>query len=937
MKIVSIKYKLLAIFAAFLLAVTLLNALLASYLINRESQAEAYNRLSRELIVFQNDLQEMRNRMSNVSMQAARDEKNLSDMAVLYSQLLKLKNQPSAPLDSAVSLNRVTSLNRLQLILLSARLSSVAVYLDDDLSHFVTPQAAGMIKRHDSQTRVVGIQQYRNGKVPLDDWRNWSEIPLPGSIHRHFPNVDRVTVSFDFPAQEVIELHVIVPIQGMIRQSFNEVIAENLSIATPTTALQAQLTQEDLPVRIGMFVFTQVFDKGFLQNLTEKTGLLPAIISADGQQRVQLVDLATPTEVLSAQRDPLIQLHTVNIGGDSYYQASMPWQIAEDGSSLILSQALSRENTIATIRQTVMGIIAASVFILVLGGAVGYSLISRIVAPIRALTRAVSAMGLEKPEMVEEEVDREYSQRIALRRYLQHPIAPQSEDEISELTSVFNNIAGQLHALIGGLEAKVNERTHELADSNRQLLSAKEHAESASRAKSAFLANMSHELRTPLNAILGFSELMTNNPLLHESLRENIEIISRSGKHLLALINDVLDMAKIEAGQVNLENAAFDLGTLVRDIIDMMQQRAFNKGLQLRIDQSSLFPRFIVGDQARLRQILINLVSNAIKNTEQGGVTLRLDTKDNKISHLLIDVEDTGIGIAVEDQQKVFEPFVQLGEQGTNKGTGLGLTITRQFVKMMGGNIWLESAPGKGSLFRLDLPLIEAQEADITMAEQVIVKDEVMALAPDQGEYRILIVEDQRDNQLLLSRFMESVGFKVRIAENGEQGVQLFESWHPHFIWMDRRMPVMDGIQATRRIRELAGGKEVKIAAVTASAFDEERDEMLASGMDDYVRKPYRPGEIYDCLSRQLGVKYLYESAVESDVIEPDISLTPQMLNSLPEALRNEFVEVLESLESKRIEAVIQQVSMHDQELQSKLTQLARNFDYTTILKALKD
>jgi CheY-like chemotaxis protein len=252
---------------------------------------------------------------------------------------------------------------------------------------------------------------------------------------------------------------------------------------------------------------------------------------------------------------------------------------------------------------------------------------------------------------------------------------------------------------------------------------------------------------------------------------------------------------------------------------------------------------------------------------------------------------------------------------------------------MMGGNIRLESIPGKGSLFRIDLPLNEAKESDIVKMEPAQMSN-VTGLAPEQPEYRILIVEDQYENQLLLAQLMESVGFKVKIAENGEQGVEMFRSWQPHFIWMDRRMPGMDGVEATRRIRELPGGKQVKIAAVTASAFAEERRKILAAGMDDYVSKPYRAAEIYNCLSKHLNVRYVYEDSAEPQ--EKDVSLTPQMLDSLSGELLNEFEDALEDLDAEHIEAVIKRIGKYDQVLQKKLSNLAGNYDYPAILRVLR-
>jgi signal transduction histidine kinase/CheY-like chemotaxis protein len=470
---------------------------------------------------------------------------------------------------------------------------------------------------------------------------------------------------------------------------------------------------------------------------------------------------------------------------------------------------------------------------------------------------------------------------------------------------------------------------------NEELLRARDAAEAANKAKSVFLANMSHELRTPLSAILGFSGMMRRDPKLTGNQRENLDIINRSGEHLLNLINDVLEVAKIEAGHLQLEITAFDLAHLVREVTEMMQIRAQEKGLRLLLDPSSEFPRHITSDEARIRQILINLINNAVKFTEQGDVTVRLGVKNNAEHHLLIEIEDTGPGIAPEDQTRLFDPFVQLGHADTRRGTGLGLTITRQFVQMMGGNIAVESTLGKGSLFRVELPVEPAHNAD-RLKPATRRQGDVVGLAPGQPAFRILIAEDQRENQLLLSRLMTGIGLEVKVADNGRQCLELFQDWRADLIWMDRQMPVMDGIEATQHLRRLPDGQRVKIVAVTAAAFKEQQQELLDAGMDDFVRKPYRFDEIYDCLARQLGIEYVYRNDGAIEDAKP-LVLTPAMLAGLPGELRDQLKAALTNLDSDQIATLILRIGERDATLGHALTCLSENFDYPAIINALKE
>lgn len=501
-----------------------------------------------------------------------------------------------------------------------------------------------------------------------------------------------------------------------------------------------------------------------------------------------------------------------------------------------------------------------------------------------------------------------------------------SESQIKAMMDFFTQFA----QLIGNVGLTQKRLEDAIAKRTAELVIAKEQADTANRAKSAFIANMSHELRTPLNAILGFSEILGRDANLSESQKETLSIIHKSGDHLLGLINDVLDIAKIEAGSVILESKPFDLRNMILDITDMLSIRAQAKNLQLLVEQSSDFPLYILGDQGKLRQILINLISNAIKATEQGGVSLRLGFRAKR---LIIEVEDTGCGIALEDQSKIFSAFVQVGLQDKQQGTGLGLAITRQFVELMGGHISLMSEMGKGSIFRVELPVELAHAEDIPDAP--ITTNMVVGLEAGQPSYRILVVDDQKDNRLLLQRLLGDVGFEVRFAENGAEAVEQFSQWQPDFIWMDRRMPVMDGMEATRKIRALPNGDKVKIAAVTASTFSEETAELSVAGFDDIVNKPFRPEQIFDCMEQLLGVQFI-RNEIKSDVKTPIFEITPAELAQLPRALQQELANALMTLNKKAIFNVVEKIAQISPNLANALEIPLQKYDYDGISKLVK-
>ncbi len=466
----------------------------------------------------------------------------------------------------------------------------------------------------------------------------------------------------------------------------------------------------------------------------------------------------------------------------------------------------------------------------------------------------------------------------------------------------------------------------------KDLRAAKTMAENANQAKSIFLANMSHELRTPMNAVLGFSKIMQNDPDITNSQRQNLDIINRSGTHLLNLINDILDMAKIEAGRIIIVPEPFDLGETVRDIIDMMREKAQSKGLHLVHYEPSGFPRFIETDPYKLRQILINLIGNAIKYTDNGKVSLRMNTavhsESNKI-WLICDIEDTGVGIDIADQEKVFQPFMQAGKNMSQKGTGLGLPITEQYIKLMGGSISLTSQLNKGSVFHFELPVRKVSEAEIMAVKPP--SQQVIGLAENQQLHRLLIVDDHVEGRLLLQKILQPLGFQLREACNGLEAVQIFKQWHPHLIWMDMRMPIMNGIEATRQIKALPNGKETIIVALTASVFEDQREELFTAGVDAFMSKPYRIEEIFTCLHQYLKVEFIYQEAALSDnSFSEDIKQS--CFQTLPDELKQHLQNAALELDMEKTLGVIEEVKKINFSLARQFQQAVEKMDFQAIL-----
>jgi PAS domain S-box-containing protein len=604
-----------------------------------------------------------------------------------------------------------------------------------------------------------------------------------------------------------------------------------------------------------------------------------------------------------------------------------------------------------------------------------------------------------------------------------HESMPAFTDHEVELAQT---IAGQIAGAIAN--AKYLDELRQARDVAER---ARSEAEAASQAKSMFLANMSHELRTPLNAVLGFSELMTYASNLTRGQRENLAIIGRSGEHLLALISDVLDLSKIEAGKVELMAEVFDLHGILQGLEEMFRLRAAQRDLRIRFEIALNVPRYIRADVGKLRQVLINLLGNAVKFTKQGGVTVRLgkaacfspssiynkrrsmefterggramrekpqdqqvESEDQTLKAgegilrqaqddkgkgeslvvpneceesrafdsaqdgnedidcpvefvtLHFEVQDTGVGIAPEELEKVFDAFTQT-ESGrkSRQGTGLGLPISREYVRMMGGELTVESEVGKGSCFRFDIQAELPSQAEIDALRVRTASRHVLGLAPGQeapdgGPYRILIVEDVEASRRLLIQLLQPLGFEVQAVSNGQEGVEVWEAWQPHLIFMDMGMPVLDGHEATRVIRTRTEPKHISpvIVALTASAFEEDREGILAEGCDEFIRKPFREAKIFDVLQQHLGVEFVY--ADESEKRPSGAKGVPEDFSAsvvaLPDALQEELMRAARNADIGRLNELIETVRAQDMQLADALDALAYDFSYGQIQDMLE-
>jgi len=859
----GLEQKLILVLVA-LLSVTITSlALLASYSTARQNEAAAFANLDRDLQTWQTDLADSVAHLRDVALREVNDPASMASLSRLLALQFKIaETAHSIELSRTLGYQKSVALARMLLILRTGGFNSIAVYTRGRLSHLVSTSRSGMMLASTAHGEVwISAAADVHGALPLQSWPSWQPDVPPQDVALTVTSPTLPTVSFTFPTPEATAIQITIPVLGRaqaISPDWDETADRFVSDLTVAGSEPGEFAEA--PVPLAVIIFSKLIDRAVLQDIYDRTGDWASLYSPQSNHIQQLaVSLPLGAQLSSRFGTSSQPVHAsilhrqVNTRTDSFYQALMQWRF-DHQSPFVMGLASSRQATLHNVRQTLSTILLVAVGILVLSVAVGAFWVRRFIDPIVALTGAAKAIGSKR-----------YTGAIAniTAATELRPLNIEASDEVGELANAFNAMIAELRRSIETLEQRVQERSLE--------------ALKLAHARSDFLAQMSHELRTPLNAILGYAQILLRNPQPDARQARALSTIQESGLHLLTLINDILDLARMEAAKLELVPHEVVLSIFLQGLTNIIEVKAHEKNLRFVLEAASDLPHAVRVDEKRLRQILLNLLGNAIKFTDAGSVTLRVQSFEPlekstdpapAVRHvrLRFEVEDTGIGIPVEQQSRLFQPFAQLGEfKRREGGSGLGLAISNALMNLMGGKIGLHSEPGKGSRFWIELDLPRAAGADVVSPRRVVTSYE-------GSEKKILVVDDVTHSRAMLVETLEGLGFTVSDAASGRDAIERVPVLKPDLVLMDLMMPGMDGTEAIRQIRQLPGFEQLPIIVVSASAGPDEQSRSLESGANGFLSKPVDHVLLLQAVGKELGIQWSYR--------EPVLSVQTAELNS---------------------------------------------------------